>query len=118
MNLNDNRETYTGYQGSPVWHAIYAENCDCTDGVDSLREESEQTCSEATLLYQMMSGLHSSINTHISAGFEDPFTRKFITNTTYFYGRVGEHEDRVKNLYMIYAAVLKSVSLLESAYSK
>lgn len=65
-----------------------------------------------------MSGLHSSINTHVSAGFEDPFTRKFITNTTYFYSKVGEHEDRVKNLYMIYAAVLKSVSLLEQAYQK
>ena len=35
-----------------------------------------------------MSGLHASINTHVSTGFEDPSGNK-IHNLTYFRERVG-----------------------------
>lgn len=27
VNLNNNRESYTAYNGTPVWNAIYQENC-------------------------------------------------------------------------------------------
>lgn len=27
VNLNENRESYTAYNGTPVWNAIYEENC-------------------------------------------------------------------------------------------
>ena len=64
----------------------------------------------------MVSGLHTSINTHISVGFEDWRTKKLTSNTTYFYSKIGEHEDRIKNLYLIYAATLKAINLMEPAY--
>ena len=41
VNLNENRETFTAYEGAAVWNAIYAENCDCTDSATDQKEESE-----------------------------------------------------------------------------
>ena len=35
VDLAQNRESYTGYAGEPVWRTIYAENCDCLDGIDA-----------------------------------------------------------------------------------
>jgi ERO1-like protein alpha len=70
VNLADNREQFTAYEGTPVWTAIYAENCDCMMSLEALKKEAEETCSERTLLYQMMSGLHTSISTHIASNFE------------------------------------------------
>ena len=64
-----------------------------------------------------MSGLHSSINTHISDGFENALGEQ-VHNLTYFRNAVGDHEDRVKNLHLIYAAVVKAVSLVEPALLK
>lgn len=65
-----------------------------------------------------MSGLHASINTHIADGFEDPQTLTSVHNLTYFRNAVGDHEDRIKNLHLIYAAVTKAVSLVEPALLK
>lgn len=39
-------------------------------------------------------------------------------NLTYFRNAVGNHEDRIKNLHLIYAAVTKAVSLVEPALLK
>jgi len=57
-----------------------------------------------------MSGLHTSINTHISDGFEDS-KGNLIANMTYFYDRIGYFPDRIKNLHLIYAFVVKAVVL-------
>ncbi len=62
VNLADNRESFTAYEGAPIWKAIYEENCHVS---------SDSECSDQTLLFQLMSGLHTSINTHISDGFDD-----------------------------------------------
>jgi len=72
-----------------------------------------ETCDEHTLLFQVMSGLHTSINSHIANGFEDPKTGDRTSNQTYFLERVGDHPDRIKNLYFTYAAVLRAISLAE-----
>ena len=61
----------------------------------------------------MMSGLHASVNTHISEGFEDEMTMELTNNKTYFMEKIGDHPDRVKNLHFIYAAVVKAVGLME-----
>lgn len=60
-----------------------------------------------------MSGLHASVNTHISDMFEDPKTHEFSNNQTYFLEKVGNHKDRVKNLHFIYAAVVKAIGMME-----
>ena len=116
VNLQDNKEVFTGYEGTPVWTAIYAENCACSDEIPKLKGEAEETCSENTLLYQMMSGLHTSISTHIAANFEvEGMPTK---NLTYFDKRVAQQDDRVKNFFLIYAATVKAFKLLEPAYKK
>ena len=60
----------------------------------------------------MMSGLHASVNTHVSEGFEGP-DGTLINNQTYFLEKVGNHPERVKNLHFIYAAVVKAVTMME-----
>ena len=90
VNLLENPETYTAYLGSPIWDAIYQENCllDKTFGklqgifnsgsrykemLNMILDQAE-SCTDETLLYYLMSGLHASVNTHISNAFVDPDT--------------------------------------------
>ena len=77
--------------------------------------EQADSCTEETLLYYLVSGLHASVNTHISTGFIDPVTQEQTSNQTYFLEKVGNHKDRVKNLHFIYAAVIKAISAMEPA---
>ena len=108
VNLAENRESYTAYEGSQVWNLIYQENCNFEEYEDLAKE----TCDEETFLYQVMSGLHTSINTHISNAFFEDETS--TSNMTYFFSRVGDHKERIKNLYLVYSAVTKAVTLAES----
>ena len=51
-----------------------------------------------------MSGLHTSINTHIAEKYlpENPDDAEESTaNMTYFYERVGDYKERIKNLYKV-----------------
>jgi Endoplasmic Reticulum Oxidoreductin 1 (ERO1) len=59
-----------------------------------------------------MSGLHASINIHVSDSFDNHRGEK-VHNLTYFKERLGYHEDRIKNLHLLYALVLKSVATIE-----
>ena len=116
VNMEENEETYTAFDGGPIWRAIYEENC-FLPSVDSVDPSVEEFCSEANLLYHLVSGLHASVNTHISEGFENPRNAtELVNNSTYFLNAVGDHEDRVKNLYFLYAATLKAVRLLEGQF--
>lgn len=69
----------------------------------------EEQCSEATLLFHLMSGLHTSINMHVADAFEND-KGELEANTTYFLEKIGKHPERIKNLYLIYAALLRAVS--------
>ena len=126
VNLLDNEETYTAYIGGPVWTSIYEENCVLDKAFSDLKLrvnkerymllDNAESCTEATLLYHLMSGLHASVNTHISEGFEDPKNPGELTNNqTYFLESVGYHKDRVKNLHFVYAATVKAISMMEQA---
>lgn len=33
VNLLENTEAYTAYEGGPIWQIIYNENCNCQDGL-------------------------------------------------------------------------------------
>jgi len=74
-----------------------------------------ELCSESTLLYLLMSGLHTSINTHISNNFFKEDSDEPYKNSEYFMERVGNHPDRVRNLHFIYATVVRAVTLIEPA---
>ena len=61
INLLENRERFTGYSGplaARIWAAIYNENC-----FQSLRSD---MCLEERVFYRLISGLQTSITTHIA----------------------------------------------------
>lgn len=109
VDLLENPERHTGYEGaSPhrIWRAIYEENC---------FEEAGQ-CLEKRVFYRLMSGLQSSITTHIAADF---FYRSnsggygegfWGPNTPLFVDRVGRHPERLHNLYFAYVFVLRALA--------
>jgi ERO1-like protein alpha len=109
VDLLENPERHTGYEGaSPqrIWRAIYEENC---------FEEAGQ-CLEKRVFYRLMSGLQSSITTHIAADFFYGSTRGgygegfWAPNTPLFVDRVGKHPERLHNLYFAYVFVLRALS--------
>jgi len=107
VNLEKNKESYTAYEGMQVWRAIYQENC----MIENLRNvDIKNTCSEETLLYQLISGLHTSINMHVAMNYFDIQTNEQKPNLAMFRNQIGNHTDRVKNLYFVYAVVLRAIN--------
>ena len=88
VNLVKNKESYTAYDGKQIWDAIYKENCmiERIQGINT-----NDTCTEETLLFQLISGLHTSINMHVSTNYMD-----FRLNTSYpnhemYFNSIGKH---------------------------
>ena len=68
--LNPERYTgYTGFSAHRIWESIYKENC-FLPGVktydDFKRSFLTKTCLEKRVFYRVVSGLHTSINIHLS----------------------------------------------------
>eukprot|EP00960_Hanusia_phi_P056176 763179-Hanusia_phi.AAC.2 len=59
-------QRWTGYNGSHVWDAIYNENC--FEQLGTL----DEMCYEERVLYRLLSGMHASINIHISLSYFPP----------------------------------------------
>lgn len=133
-----NPERYTGYRGESarrIWSSIYLENCFQSHSVrrknpyaamipyhDMMQSE---VCLEHRVFYRMISGLHSSINIHLSAnyllsektsmGFVSPtgvwgpnlseFERRFSPQTT---DNEGQHW--LRNLYFAYLVELRALA--------
>ena len=70
INLLQNPEGYTGYTGPSarrIWGSIYDENCfPVTGGADV-----NEMCYEQRVFFRMISGLQTSINTHIAMTYND-----------------------------------------------
>ncbi|KAJ3045490.1 hypothetical protein HDV00_009144 [Rhizophlyctis rosea] len=126
IHLLRNPERFTGYAGPStkrIWDAIYKENC--FDGKDYRDLEPEQPgafkvatverdeqCMEKRVFYRMISGLHASISTHICWEYMDRRTGVWGKNLTCFVERVGNHKERVQNLYFTYGLLLRAVKKL------
>lgn len=79
--------------------------------IEKLKElDMSNTCSEETLLYQLISGLHGSINMHVSRNFIDVKTQHSSPNHAMYLSSIGSHPDRIKNLYFIYAVILRALN--------
>lgn len=106
VNLQLNPERYTGYTGPSarrIWDAIYSENCPTYP--------SKQLCQEERILYELISGLHSSISIHIAADYLlDEANNLWGQNLTLMYDRVLRYPDRVRNLYFTFLFVLRAVT--------
>jgi ERO1-like protein alpha len=105
--LNPESNTYyLGEMANRIWRAIYDENC------FKAATESEM-CTEERLFYRLMSGLHASISVHLSANYYvNPHSvpPTYNWNLDEFQRRVGAHPDRIRNLYVTYLFVVRSVA--------
>lgn len=103
VNLLENPESYTGYSGeSPrrVWTAIQEENC---------FGDQRDVCLEKRAFYRLMSGLQSSISTHIAKEYYFEHSEQWGHNLPLYVRAVGSHKDRLDNLYFAFLFTLRAV---------
>lgn len=108
VDLIANPERFTGYGGDQswqIWKSIYNENC-FNLGHDQ--------CVEKNFFYKLVSGMHASISTHLSNDFFDKSDKTYKPNLHEFMFRVGDHFDRLQNIYLNYIIVLKSLVKLDT----
>lgn len=133
VDLVNNKESYTAFDGMQIWSSIYKDNCMVEQfSLDKgKRVDLSKTCSDSTLLYQLVSGLHTSINSHVAFNFLDPISQSPLSsqqeqesfapsspspNYEVFVRTVGMYPERVKNLFFLYSLVIKAVHRAENAY--
>ena len=123
VDLKLNPERYTGYSGpsaEKVWSAIHSDNC------FTIKDEAEGPyCSltpEQRVYNRIISGLHSSISLHIAHSYCLEMDSNRIaecktwgTNPTLAHDRVLSHQDRLENLYVVFAVLLRAVQKAGSA---
>ncbi|XP_008295107.1 ERO1-like protein alpha isoform X2 [Stegastes partitus] len=132
-----NPERFTGYKGPEawqIWNSIYEENCfkpfsikrplipnsfQSSSGAKSFYSWLEGQCVEKRAFYRLISGLHSSINIHLSARYlldDSWFQRKWGHNVSEFRLRFdseltsGEGPKRLRNLYFLYLIELRALA--------
>lgn len=126
-----NPERFTGYKGAhahKIWNSIYRENCfDDFDPIPSYGPEID-TCLEKRVFYRLISGLHASINIHLSSKWlhkghlNQPdywgpnvkeFKRRFNPGKTN-----GQGPQWLKNLYFLYLVELRAISKAAPYFEK
>lgn len=135
-----NPERYTGYKGPgawQIWNSIYEENCfkpytvkrpvypqalhsgQGKDGAPAFYRWLEGQCVEKRAFYRLISGLHASINIHLSARYlmdDNWFQKKWTHNISEFQQRfdtdltAGEGPKRLRNLYFLYLIELRALA--------
>ncbi|XP_008335408.1 ERO1-like protein alpha [Cynoglossus semilaevis] len=131
-----NPERYTGYKGPEAWHiwnSIYEENCfkpytvqrpltnnpyQSSTGGSPFYSWLQGQCVEKRAFYRLISGLHASINIHLSARYllEDSWHQKWGHNVAEFRQRfdeeltAGEGPKRLRNLYFLYLIELRALA--------
>ena len=107
VNLELNPERWTGYNGSHVWNAIYNENCFAKMG------DFDEMCYEERVLYRLLSGMHTSVNIHISLAYNPPSKAKNRTEWTSspqrFMEQYGNKPEYLKNLYFSFVVLLRAL---------
>lgn len=103
VDLLGDREEYTGYQGQKIWNELYQDNC--------LRAAGD--CDGSDFMYRMISGMHSSVSSHLSEYFIEfgRFGRDKIVyaNDVLYFEKVGNHKDRIGNLIFAVQTMLRAV---------
>ncbi|XP_016105620.1 ERO1-like protein alpha [Sinocyclocheilus grahami] len=132
-----NPERFTGYKGPEawrIWNSIYEENCfkpySVKRPLNPLASNSgddgqgfycwlEGLCVEKRAFFRLISGLHASINIHLSARYlldENWFEMKWSHNVSEFQLRFdkelteGEGPKRLRNLYFLYLIELRALA--------
>ncbi|PSS08771.1 hypothetical protein M430DRAFT_54138 [Amorphotheca resinae ATCC 22711] len=74
--------------------------------------ENEDECLEKRVFYRIISGMHTSISTHICWEYLNQTTGEWGPNVQCYKDRLHGYPDRVSNLYFNYALVLRAVTKL------
>ena len=69
-------------------------------------------CHEERLLYRTISGLHTSISTQLSEHY-GLTPNKTTPNLNLFFEKVGNHPERIENLYFAYTVLLRAIKRAE-----
>jgi ERO1-like protein alpha len=106
VNLKQNSEIYTGYQGQHIWDSIFRENC--------FSDKLHLMCVEERVFYKIFSGLLSNINIQISTNYYDQINNSTQINIKMFNERFANHPDRVENLFFLFSLLVKAFQRLEN----
>eukprot|EP00941_MAST-03F_sp_MAST-3F-sp1_P004266 g4266.t1 len=116
VNLKKNEERFTGYNGSHVWNAIYQENCFSEASkrghhLSGSHEDNEGAlCYEERILYRMLSGMHTSTNTHVAMSAKYvPKTKQWLPKPELFWKNFGENPERLRNMHFAFVVMLRAV---------
>ncbi|KAG9228773.1 oxidoreductin [Amylocarpus encephaloides] len=74
--------------------------------------EHEDECLEKRVFYRVISGMHTSISTHLCWDYLNQTTGEWSPNLQCYKGRLHQFPERVSNLYFNYALVLRAVTKL------
>uniref|UniRef100_A0A3B3DVN9 ERO1-like protein alpha n=1 Tax=Oryzias melastigma TaxID=30732 RepID=A0A3B3DVN9_ORYME len=125
-----NPERFTGYKGPEawqIWNSIYEENCFKVGPLASPLVKRARRfyvrwrgqCVEKRAFYRLISGLHASINIHLSARYlldDSWYQKKWGHNASEFRRRfdseltAGEGPRRLLNLYFLYLIELRALA--------
>lgn len=83
-----------------------------TPFVASTGLEVEDECIEKRVFYRVMSGMHSSINTHLCWDFLNRTTGEWTPNLECYVSRLHTFPDRISNLYFNYALLTRAITKL------
>ncbi|KAH9935323.1 endoplasmic oxidoreductin [Fomitopsis serialis] len=121
VDLTLNPERFTGYIGPSahrVWSAIYSENCFGLSQHAVLNEpvpdivRADGECLEQRVYYKIISGLHTSISTHICHDMMDQTTGQWGPDLQCFINRVAAYPERLQYLYFDVVLLLRAVARL------
>ncbi len=134
VDLLKNPERFTGYDGEAahrIWRSIYEENCftlgahhfhnkenpsasSPSSSVEHPFDVKLEECMEKRVFYKLISGLHSSITTHICSENRNKETGEWFSDLECYVNRVASYPDRVENIYFTYVVILRAVSKLSN----
>lgn len=142
VSLVDNPERFTGYVGAgahQVWDAIYRENCfvkpeqdvislnpqfgglqAVNDFRNVMQKEMKRIdglpfdneCLEKRAFQRLISGMHTSISTHLCWDYLNQTTGQWHPNLQCYKERLHDHPERISNMYFNYALVARAVAKL------
>ncbi|RMD42454.1 hypothetical protein DV735_g2678, partial [Chaetothyriales sp. CBS 134920] len=132
---------YSGPGAHQVWDAIYMENCfvprtsptprpgnlraasDLQNVIQDAARQSwaddsdsafplDDQCLEQRAFYRVLSGMHTSISTHLCWDYFNQKTGEWFHNVTCYKDRLHNHPERISNLYFNFALVTRAVAKL------
>ncbi|KAK4054599.1 endoplasmic oxidoreductin-1 [Microbotryomycetes sp. JL221] len=74
------------------------------------RDGGEDICLEKRVFYRVISGLHASISIHICDDYLDQKTGLWAPNLECFVTRIGQHPERLQNVYFTYVLLLRALA--------